>query len=699
MAVTTEFERPQRRAGPAGLGIVVAGDRSRDFARARRHSLLVRLLRVGLPLASLVLVAGYLVILLKTVGFGARIAGLPIPRISAENLTMDNPHYEGFNKDGGRYVVSADTAQQDFANPNVIKLKGIKGTLFQPDATRTNLTSVSGVFDNKANRLDLAERIKVVSSNGLTADMTQATVMVKASTMTSSEPVKVTMPSGTVAARTMSLDNKTRKVAFVGDVRTHIPAQQASTPGKAASPADAVAQAGSPSGAAAKTSAKPAKAAPSAGLGTTSGAPLDVASERLDIDDLAATALFSGSVQAVQGDSTVLSDRMLVSYERAPQGAKAAAPEAAPAASPAPAPPAPASATTGKVKQITIDTPVTMMRAGGDKVTAAHADVDVLRQLTILQGQVVITAPPDRRVTSDRAEVDDQNNTILLTGAVHVTQGRNELRGRRILVDRAAKRTHVTSPAEGGGPAGHVTARLYQNKPDTAGTSRKPAKPAQAENAAGAGFASFKTDPNAPINVDSEALDIDDVAHKAIFRVAVHATQGELSINCDELTALYTGSTGLLPGGPAAEPGKGSSQLTKLEARRRVVVTSAKGQKATGDWADFDPKTNTAIMGGNVVLTENGNVVTGTRLHIDMNTGLSNIETAPGETAGLAQSIAKKPPKTATGAEAPQPQFKAGRPSAVFYRQQAKDAAAKVKGAVGSSWQSTTTPSQGSGGN
>lgn len=696
MAVTSEFERPQRRADPAGLGIVVAADRSRDFARARRHSLLVRLLRVGLPLASMAIVAGYLFILLKTVGFGVRIAGLPVPRISAENMTMDNPHYEGFNKDGGRYLVSAETAQQDFANPNVIKLKGIKGTLFQPDATRTDLTSVSGVFDSKANRLDLADRIKVVSSNGLTADMTQATVMVKASTMTSSEPVKVTMPSGTVDARTMSLDNKRRKVGFIGDVRTHIPAQQGASAGKVSG--DAAAQAGSPPDTAVKAPAKPAKVASSPGLGA-SGGPIDIASERLDIDDLAATALFTGSVRAVQGASTVQSDRMLVSYERKQQGAKAAASDVAPAASPAPAAPAPASATTGKVKQITIDTPVTMTRANGDKVTAARADVDVLRQLTVLQGQVVITAPPDRRVTGDRAEVDDQNNTILLTGAVHVTQGRNELHGRRILVDRAAKRTQVTSPAEGGGPAGHVTARLYQNKPPSTAASRKSAKPAEPENAVALGFASFKTDPNAPINVDSEVLDVDDVAHKAIFRVAVHATQGELSINCDELTALYSGSTGLLPEGQSAEPGKGSSQLNKLEARRRVVVTSAKGQKATGDWADFDPKTNTAVMGGNVVLTENGNVVTGTRLHIDMNTGLSNIETAPGETAGLAQAFAKKPPKTATGTEAPQPQFKAGRPSAVFYRQQAKDAAAKVKGAVGSSWQSTTTPSQGGGGN
>lgn len=670
MAVTTQFERPEARSSPAGLGIAVAGDRSRDFRRARRHSLFVRLLKLGLPVGSVALLAGYVVILLKTVGFGSGIAGLPMPRISADNLTMDNPHYEGFNKDGGRYVVSAVTARQDFANPGVVLLNGIKGVLHQPDATRTDLTSVSGVFDNKANRLDLAEQIKVVSTSGLTADLTQATVMVKASTLTSSQPVRVTMPSGTVDASTMALENKTRRVNFVGDVRTHINGQP--------------------------SSGQPKRAAAPAGQGfATSGGPIDVVSERLDIDDNAATALFAGGVRAVQGDATVVSDRMLVSYERVQQknGAAPENPGGATAAGSA----GTATAASGKVKQISIDTPVTITRGSGEKVTAARADVDASRQLTVLQGNVVVTAPPDRRVTSDRAEIDEQSDTILLTGAVHITQGRNELHGRRVLVERTAKRTHVTAPADGGGPAAHVTARLYQSKA-TPGTQGKPAKAAGGEAGDGSvgAFASFKTDPNAPINIDSESLDIDDQAHKAVFRVAVHATQGELSINCEELTAHYYGSTGLMADASAAKDGKGGGQLDKLEARRRVVVTSAKGQKATGDWADFDPKSNTAILGGNVVLTENGNVVTGTRLHIDMNTGMSNMETAPGEAAGLASNFAKKPPKTATGADAPVPQFKAGRPSAVFYRQQAKDAAAKVLGNVGSSWKSTTTPSAGS---
>lgn len=667
MAITTDIERPKSRSSSTGLSVAVAGDRSRDFRRARRHSVAVRLLRFGLPIGAVLLSVGYVGVVLKTVGFGAAIAKLPIPRITAENLTMDNPHYEGFNKDGGKYVVDADTAQQDFATPGLIKLKGIRGQFHQADATRTDLKAAAGTFDSKANRLDLAEKITVVSSSGMTADLTQATIMVKAGTIESSQPVRVATPTAKVEARRMSVDQKAKKVAFSEEVRTHVAGHasgQEGEPGRGEGKVKPAAESGPGFGA--------------------SGAPMDVASVRLDIDDTAGTALFSGNVKAVQGDATVEAERMLVSYDRV-AGAEAKASALAQSGSGAPG--------SGKVKSISIDTPVVLTRASGERVTAERADVDAARQVSVLTGNVVITAPPDRKVVGDKAEVDQLHDTILLTGAVHVTQGRNELHGRRVLVDRAGKKTYVTAPANGGGPAGHVTARLYQKEPSPAAPKKAVKASGGEEGSGGLGMASFKADPNAPINIDAEQLTIDDTAHKAVFKTAVHATQGELSIKCDEMTAYYTGSTGLAadPSAQAAD-GKPTGQLTKLECRRNVVVTSKKGQRAEGDWADFDPKANTAVVGGDVKLFEGENVVRGTRLTVDMTTGVSNIDTGAGEGAGTAAAIAHKPPKTAAGTDPVVPQQKAGRPSAVFYPRQAKEAVGKALDNATSSWQSTTTP-------
>ncbi len=61
-----------------------------------------------------------------------------------------------------------------------------------------------------------------------------------------------------------------------------------------------------------------------------------------------------------------------------------------------------------------------------------------------------------------------------------------------------------------------------------------------------------------------------------------------------------------------------------------MIVTSKNGQDATGDWADFDVKANKVTLGGDVVLTQDKNVVRGTRLVIDMTTGQSMIHNDPG---------------------------------------------------------------------
>ena len=61
------------------------------------------------------------------VGFGPAIPDLKMPQIVADNLKMQNPHYEGFNADGGHYWVKAQTAQQDLKSLSDIRLDGITG--------------------------------------------------------------------------------------------------------------------------------------------------------------------------------------------------------------------------------------------------------------------------------------------------------------------------------------------------------------------------------------------------------------------------------------------------------------------------------------------------------------------------------------------------------------------------------------------
>jgi hypothetical protein len=163
---------------------VLAGDRTTLRARARRHSAQVKLLKYALPLSTVAIFGLYGLSVLQTTGWGAGFGELAIPQIIPENIAMENPHYEGFNKDGGRYWVRAKTAQQDLKNLNLIKLNGITGELMDAKKLTTKLAATRGTFDNKANLLELFDAIDISGETGLKARLTRATVKTKENIIT-----------------------------------------------------------------------------------------------------------------------------------------------------------------------------------------------------------------------------------------------------------------------------------------------------------------------------------------------------------------------------------------------------------------------------------------------------------------------------------------------------------------------------------
>lgn len=644
MASVSDSTVTTGRPRSSGSGIVLAGDRGPTRVRARRHSAQVRILKYALPLSTLLISGFYGLSVLKMTGWGTAITELTIPQIIPENIAMENPHYEGFNKDGGRYWVRAKTAQQDLKNMSLIKLNGISGELMDAQKQTTKLTAARGTFDNKANQLELFDAIDIVGETGLTAHLTRASVKTKENIITSDQPVSVAMEAGTITANSMTVRQKSKEFTFVENVRTRLKPRP---PQANAAPAD------------------PAKAPLTFG---NPDAPVDIMANRLDINDASKVALFTGNVKAVQGQAALSTPELEVTYEGS--------------ATPQPGQPQAAGTESGsKVKRIVAKDPVVLTQATGDRVTSKGADFDTVTQKTILDGDVVMTQAPDKRVTGDRTEIDQANNTILLTGAVAVTQGINELKGRRLYFDRASGSMQLT--AEGG--PGRVTARFQQS-------AAKAAPNAVKSEQQGVAFgATFKTDPGAPVNVEADRLDVDDKAKQAVFSGDVKAMQGDFVIRSAELTASYSGTAGLNSATTAqtASPDT-AAKLTRIQARKKVQVTSKDGQNATGDWADFDTRLNTATLGGNVVLTQNKNVVRGTKLVIDMNTGESVIKTE-------ATATSSSDPSTG-GASSNSTTTRAARPSAVFYpgefkAQSGKDQAAKPADKSAPGWEARAEPS------
>lgn len=647
MASVSESAGAARSGRAAGSGIELAGDRAAGRISAQRHTTIVRTLKATLPLTTLLVVAGYAAVVFDKTGWGAGFASLEIPKIVAENLAMDNPHYEGFNSDGGRYWVTAKKAMQDLKNLSLIKLDTITGELIDANKERTKLTATRGTFNNKQNIIELFDAIDVNGDSGLSAHLTRATIKTKENIISSDEPVKVAMTAGTITAQQMTIRQKTKEYTFVNDVETNLKARQAD-------------------GAAAATEA-------SAQTGATAfgnpNEPIAILSNRLDVNDAAKTAIFTGNVKAQQGKATLTSPELEVSYEgNAVADAKAAKDQPADAG--------------GKVNRVVAKNPVVLSEGAGQQVTSRTADFDAIGQKAVLEGDVVMSELPDKRATGDRAEIDQAANTVLLTGAVVVSQGPNELKGRRLFFNRTNAKMNLTGAGSGNG---RISARFSQ-----AHASPKAAADKSEGRTKGVAFGgNFKTDPNAPIEVAAERLDVDDHAKQAVFSGDVKAQQAGFNLQAAELTASYTGAASL--GGAAATPAKPGSQdaarLTRIRAKKNVEVTSKDGQKATGDWADYDTQANTVVLGGDVVMTQGKNIVRGTKLAIDMTTGESVISTEAGNGGGA-------PMISSSEGDGRGVIVKSGRPSAVFYPSEIKEKAAKSGEKDAAGWQSRSSPSQ-----
>ncbi|MGE0610713.1 MAG: LptA/OstA family protein [Hyphomicrobiales bacterium] len=157
----------------------------------------------------------------------------------------------------------------------------------------------------------------------------------------------------------------------------------------------------------------------------------------------------------------------------------------------------------------------------------------------------------------------------------------------------------------------------------------------------GSSFGGFSSgNNNQPIDIESDTLEVQDNKKIAIFRGNVKAVQGTMTMRSKELKVSYTSGPEDASTGGAKAPaggglGGGGSQITRIRAEGKVVIDSANDQTATSDWADFDVVSQVVTLGGNVVLSQGGNIISGDKLIIDLKTGQSKLEnqTADGKPA------------------------------------------------------------------
>ena len=211
------------------------GDAERAFRSARRHSRLVRVLRIAVPIAVLL---GLGVVTLSTYFNPLRmLAKLPIDVdnlvVSGTKITMEKPRLSGFTKDARAYQLTATAAAQDLTKPDIVELHNLHAKLQMQDKSSMEMSAVTGIYDTKGETLKLDKDILLTSSTGYEGRMSEATVDIRKGHVVSTHPVQLKMLQGTLNANGLEVLNSGEVIRFAGGVDLKLMLNQAkATPAK-----------------------------------------------------------------------------------------------------------------------------------------------------------------------------------------------------------------------------------------------------------------------------------------------------------------------------------------------------------------------------------------------------------------------------------------------------------------------------------
>ncbi len=212
------------------------------FARAARHSRMVRVLRVAVPAAVVMAMAAIIFVSVYN-PFRMLLPKLPVDIgnlvVSGTKITMESPHLSGYTPDQRPYELWAKTATQDLADPDHVDLKTLRAKVMMEDRTTTlTLDSRTGLFDTKQQLLDLSKDIFLQSSTGYEARLSQAHVDMGKGTVTSDEHVDVKLLNGTLSADKLKILNGGEVVRFEGNVVMNLMMDSPAAPEQASEPAN-----------------------------------------------------------------------------------------------------------------------------------------------------------------------------------------------------------------------------------------------------------------------------------------------------------------------------------------------------------------------------------------------------------------------------------------------------------------------------
>lgn len=140
-------------------------------------------------------------------------------------LRMLSPSFSGRTASGEPYRVEAEWALPNAGTPTEITLRSLIATITMSDGRDAQMTANRGVFRRDAEKIELSDGLKAVTSDGYVVESSEAVIDLANRRIDAQTEIVATGPAGSIRADTFeAVDGEERIAIFRGNVQlTFVP--------------------------------------------------------------------------------------------------------------------------------------------------------------------------------------------------------------------------------------------------------------------------------------------------------------------------------------------------------------------------------------------------------------------------------------------------------------------------------------------
>ena len=180
----------------------------------------VNIIKLVLSLFALsIIIASIAWFLLKNDHHDIKNASLHYDKIVLEEKSMINPQYQGIDKDGKPFTITAKRAVQE--DEHTISLFDIDAHMRTEKENYISLIAKRGLFTHDENKITLFDSVSLFADEGYEIETESALIYIKEGTMEGSNKITVKKHGTFLTAYGFKITDKGQKIHFSGPVSLH----------------------------------------------------------------------------------------------------------------------------------------------------------------------------------------------------------------------------------------------------------------------------------------------------------------------------------------------------------------------------------------------------------------------------------------------------------------------------------------------